>query len=327
MSEHTLAGLRQLLAQPASSNLWWSCLDLLKQAKPEEQTILRDYLLNYVQLESSWDLARVPCGDWKARDQRKKLCKVSQHPLEVEGTSEVVEVFCPPGTFRMGASEGDTDAESGESPARNVTLTRGFWALSTPVTQGLYAAVVGSTEYDEEYKTHPVYEVSWFQACEFCNQLSALEGLEPAYEMEDEEVRWKQEANGYRLPTEAEWEYMARAGSTKARYGELSNIGWSNTGEKNGHPVGEKKPNAWGLYDTLGNVLEVCWDVWQDKAFATLPDVDPVVWSHPGSTRRVSRGGCWYHDRKHARVSSRFNDEVHYTGDNVGFRIVRTGTG
>ena len=191
---------------------------------------------------------------------------------------DAVEVYCPPGTFRMGASPGDDEVWNEEKPAREVTLTRGFWALSTPVTQAMYEAVTRENPSKIEGPKHPVEWVSWFDAVRFCNQLSEQAGLTPAYHFHgEEEVEWLRDADGFRLPTEAEWEYLCRAGSTSARYGELDKVAWfgdNSNGET--HPVGQKEPNAWGLLDTLGNVWEWCVDEWDEEAYSKLPQVNPA---------------------------------------------------
>lgn len=150
------------------------------------------------------------------------------------------------------------------------------------VTQELYAAVTGcwpSTIHDRRL---PVVNVSWPEAVRFCNAASRRDGLRPAYALTsgDEDVVWDVAADGYRLPTEAEWEYACRAGTSRPRYGPLDDIAWyrHNSSERV-HDVGGKRPNAWGLYDTLGNVWEWCWDIYDAETYGSY---------------RVLRGGGWF---------------------------------
>ena len=150
----------------------------------------------------------------------------------------------------------------------------------------------------------PVEEVSWHDAQDFISRLNAGEGGEV-----------------YRLPTEAEWEYAARAGTTGDRYGNLDGIAWygDNSGRQP-HPVGGKAPNAWGLYDMLGNVVEWVGDWHGDYPGSSVTDP-----RGPGSgSSRVLRGGCWFGNARHSRVSNRNLSApgVHY--DFLGFRLVRT---
>jgi formylglycine-generating enzyme required for sulfatase activity len=221
----------------------------------------------------------------------------------------------------MGASPGDED----EKPAREVTLMRGFWALSTPVTQAMYEAVMGKKPSHFKGARRPVESVSWYDAMEFCNQLSAKAGLSPAYRLHGEKkVEWLQESEGYRLPTEAEWEYLCRAGSTDSRYGKLDEIAWHlKNSESRTHPVGQKAPNAWGFYDTLGNVWEWCMDEWDDEAYSKLPQVNPAHVPHTVN-RRVKRGGSWYDYAWGPRASCRAGSNAPFRFDYDGFRVIRT---
>jgi formylglycine-generating enzyme required for sulfatase activity len=180
------------------------------------------------------------------------------------------------------------------------------------VTQELYAQVTGLRPSAGEGGRTPVESVSWWEAAEFCNALSASEGLPPAYRIDAaaEEIEWDSSAGGYRLPTEAEWEFACRAGTTGPRYGALDDIAW-HRGNSGGHAheVGLKQPNAWGLYDMLGNVFEWCWDVY-----------DPQVYG----TYRVLRGGGWFDEPWSCRASVRRRSMTSYRIDDVGFRVARS---
>lgn len=185
-----------------------------------------------------------------------------------------------------------------------------------PVTQGRYAEVTGLRPGTAKGDGVPVEGVSWLDAVAFCDALSRQEGYTPAYGFEAggpgraEAVAWDTSADGYRLPTEAEWEHACRAGTDGARYGELDDIAWhrANAGDRI-HDVGGKEPNAWGLYDMLGNVWEWCWDVYDAEVYGTY---------------RVLRGGGWFDEPWSCRASVRRRSHPTFRIDDVGFRVART---
>ena len=234
---------------------------------------------------------------------------------------ELVRV--PAGFFEMGSHPG----EHGRSPdERNhpVTLTRPFDLGRTPVTQAAYVVVTGvrPSLYAGEHR--PVDQVSWFDAVAFCNSLSVREGLTPAYRVEGRGVTWDRDAPGFRLPTEAEWEYAARAGGRGPFAGDLSldQVGWwRRDGNAGTSEVARLRPNAWGLYDMTGNVWEWCWDV-----FAPFPDgpaTDPA--GPPSGTFRLNRGGSWGEtEPRLLRVAARDGNGPDAKQSNLGFRIART---
>ncbi|GHF41065.1 hypothetical protein GCM10018790_18370 [Kitasatospora xanthocidica] len=199
-------------------------------------------------------------------------------------------------------------------PAGRVTLsdrrTQRSWAVDVasfelaacPVTREQYEGVAGDR--------HPAHSVSWHDAVRYCNELSRREGLTPAYQSDGEDVVWDRAADGYRLPTEAEWEHACRAGTDGPRYGPLDEIAWhrANSGERP-HEVGELLPNAYGLYDLLGNVWEWCWDLY-----------DPEVYG----SYRVLRGGGWFDEHWSCRASVRRRSHPTLGIDDVGFRVARS---
>jgi formylglycine-generating enzyme required for sulfatase activity len=200
-----------------------------------------------------------------------------------------------------------------------------------PVTQGLYQIVMGKNPsfFSEggDAMARPVEQVSWFDAIHFCNALSKILGLDPAYKIKTGKtspVVCDRTKTGFRLPTEAEWEYAAKSGGEKYDFVAASDPGsvsWyhANSGGTT-HPVGEKRPNAWGIYDMLGNVYEWC----QDR-FAPYPDGDSVdcVQEKAGTTR-VVRGGCWGTDVTSANPSVRRHNDPSVRAEFTGFRVCRT---
>nr|WSW64969.1 formylglycine-generating enzyme family protein [Streptomyces sp. NBC_00995] len=210
-------------------------------------------------------------------------------------------------------------------PAGRVTLsdrrTQRSWAVDLapfrlaafPVTQAQYAQVTGERPSTAQGELLPVEGVSWLDAVRFCNTLSLHEGLEPVYRLHDDaaDVAWDTAADGYRLPAEAEWEHACRAGTTQARYGRLDDIAWhrGNAGDRP-HEVGGRRPNAWGLHDTLGNVWEWCWDVYDAEVYGTY---------------RVLRGGGWFDEHWSCRASVRRRSHPTFRIDDTGFRVARSG--
>ena len=233
----------------------------------------------------------------------------------LDGFGDVVRSARAGGLVRVPAGE---FAREG----RRVRLTRPFLIGMAPVTQGEYEALLGVNPSKFKGAEHPVEQVSWNDAVRFCNALSRASGLDEAYVVDGDTVRWKGlDCAGYRLPTEAEWEYACRAGTTGERYGELDSIAWySENSGKTTHPVGQKQPNAWGLYDTLGNVWEWCWDWHGDLPKADASD--PLGPS--GGSDRVPRGGSWYSVADDARAAYRHYWCPGYRYDHLGFRLARS---
>jgi serine/threonine protein kinase/formylglycine-generating enzyme required for sulfatase activity len=202
-------------------------------------------------------------------------------------------IWIQPGTFTMGCSPGDDECSSDEKPPHPVTIAKGFWIGETGVTQEAYQRVKGSNPSKFKGAKLPVEWINWNEAQAYC------------------------QAIGLRLPTESEWEYAARAGSTGMRYGEIDQIAWygGNSGSKT-HEVGQKQANAWGLYDMLGNVWQWTSDWYADQ----LPgaSVEPAA---PASRQyRALRGGSWTDSPWYLRVSNRNRYAPGYRSNNIGFR-------
>jgi formylglycine-generating enzyme required for sulfatase activity len=186
-----------------------------------------------------------------------------------------------------------------------------FHLLSTPVTQEQYESVMRVNPSQFKGSSRPIESVSWLDAIQFCNRLSSHHDLQPYYQVNDnsEETKIIQNSNGYRLPTDAEWEYACKAGTNKIIENEIIQSCWfKDNSESQTHLVGQKSPNAWGLYDMLGNVWEWCWDLY-----------DPEVYG----SYRIFRGGGWSDDLRGCLPSNRRRSHPTYKIDDLGFRIAK----
>jgi len=241
----------------------------------------------------------------------KKLMTPDQLALggPVVNSVDMVLVPIPAGEFMMGSPASEPDRGDDETQ-HEVKITKPFYLGAHEVTQAQYQQVMGNNPSRSKGATKPVELVNWYAAVEFCQKLSAQEGVE------------------YRLPTEAEWEYARRAGTTTAfSFGadesQLGKYAWyrANSGDTT-HPVGEKLPNGWGLYDMHGNVFEWCQD-WYG-AYESLRVVSDPTGSASGEGR-VLRGGAFNYPPRLVRAAVR--SDVYLPGfriRNVGFRLART---
>ncbi len=265
------------------------------------------------------------------KDREPKATQVPEEILLPEKTGKTAPVadskmfigpnymkftYISPGTFLMGSPEDEPGRYDNETQHK-VTSTKGFYMQTTEVTQVQWMTVMGNNPSYFKYcgDNCPVEQVSWNDAQQFIWRLNQLEGAEK-----------------YRLPTEAEWEYACRAGSTASSYAgritelesgidtNLAAVAWfkGNSGNK-AHPVARKEPNAWGLYDMHGNVAELCQDWYGEYA---SDQIDP---SGPGSgVDRIARGGAWNTTARHCRASCRGAVAPGDSGYGIGFRLVRT---
>ena len=187
-----------------------------------------------------------------------------------------------------------------------------FLLARIPVTEPFYRAVLDGTLGAKEQHGLPVVNVSWLDAIHFCNRLSVQCDLPECYvvDADGSGVHWDRMAAGYRLPTDAEWQYACRAGTPGYRYGELDEIGWyRGNSEGRIHPVGEKSPNSWLLSDMLGNVWEWCWDLYDEATYGPY---------------RVFRGGSWAESDRGCGATSRRRGHPSFRIDDLGFRLART---
>jgi formylglycine-generating enzyme required for sulfatase activity len=245
-------------------------------------------------------------------------------------------VWIQDGTFQMGSNNGYDN----EKPVHTVTLS-GFYMGKYEITQKEYQKIMGTNPSHFKGDNLPVEQVSWYDALVFCNKLSMAEGLSPAYSINNSTnpSNWGKEptdawntpvivsgSNGYRLPTEAQWEYAARGGNgspgnyTYSGSNNIGDVAWyeDNSGN-NTHAVGTKKPNGLGLFDMSGNVAELCWDWYGD--YNGRAQTDPA--GATSGNGRVERGGCWVNGAASARSVGRVSSLPSYRDDAIGFRVVR----
>lgn len=254
----------------------------------------------------------------------------SAAPVGIVTASGVEMVYLPGGEFKMGNDRGNPD----EALAHSVRISA-FLMDKFEVTHELFAkAQLPNPSHWQDQPRKPVERVRWRDAKQYCNERSLLEGLKPCYNEKTLDWDCDLSANGYRLPTEAEWEYACRAG-TGAPYDfgpsdKLRQHAWfaANAGQQT-HPVGQKKPNRWGLFDLYGNVSEWCEDVYNPAYYQVSPAADPTGPPNPGKdVRRVIRGGSWKSSADQCRATARQGErtgdsDACFSTDYCGFRCVR----
>jgi formylglycine-generating enzyme required for sulfatase activity len=252
-------------------------------------------------------------------------------PPSAAATAGGIEMIAlPGGWFEMGsADEDETDQKL------HKVYVSAFYLDKTPVTQQEYERLIGKNPSHWQGPTNPVDQIRWREAAAYCNARSKAEGLQPAYDAETWECNFA--ADGYRLPTEAEYEYALRAGSKSEYYfgdsvAELGRHAWFKENSPRGtHPVGEKPPNAFGLCDMIGNVWEWCQDRYQEDYYRHSPERDPR--GPEKGENRVVRGGCWNSRPTDCRSAYRNYEMPAYTDicfakdihGQIGFRCARKG--
>jgi len=228
------------------------------------------------------------------------------------------------GTFSMGSDDGRSD----ERPI-HLTSVSGFYIGKTEVTQGLWESVMGINPSGFEGAKRPVETVNWNDVVEFCNKLSEMEGLQKAYSGSGENITCDFNSEGYRLPTEAEWEYAARGGNQSKGYqysgsNDIDSVGWYRyeTSGLTTHDAGTKSPNELGIYDMTGNIMEWCWDWYGEDYYSSSPGTNPR--GPLNGSFRVYRGGSWRGVAESCRVAYRSRNSLGLRSPSLGFRLVRT---
>ncbi|MDR1073044.1 MAG: formylglycine-generating enzyme family protein [Treponema sp.] len=229
-------------------------------------------------------------------------------------------ISVPAGAFLMGGTMFNF-----ESPIRKVTISKPFSIGKYEVTQREWIEVMGNNPSRWEGDDLPVETVSWYDAVEYCNERSIKENLTPVYTINGSQVKWNKIANGYRLPTEAEWEYAARSGGRDsyeyAGSDDVESVAWhvDNSGSKT-HPVGMRLPNALELYDMSGNVWEWSWDY-----YGLYNDDSPIDPMGPSSGEDHSlRGGCMVLSTDHVQVAHRGRNTPVARDFYNGIRVARS---
>ena len=258
-------------------------------------------------------------------------CSDDSNSVQADKTVKGNLVLIPAGPFSLG-NTGSYEGEYDEKPPVTIIISKPFYISKYEITQQQYKAVMGNNPSEFKGDDLPVEQVSWYDALDFCNALSKSEGLTQCYTINGTKVTCDFDANGYRLPTEAEWEYSAKAGTTTDFYSgkltysgnspidpNLDKIAWYSANSSNAtHPVGQKAPNAFGLYDMSGNVWEWCWD-----RYAEYPSKETKDYQGPEiGTYRVYRGGGWRNLAWYCRSTNRDRNYLDDKNNSLGFRVV-----
>jgi formylglycine-generating enzyme len=247
----------------------------------------------------------------------------AQKEITIPNTGGVTIQFAKvnAGTFNMGSPESES-ARASDETQHEVIIPKPYMIGTYEVTQQQWEAVMGSNPSAFKGAGLPVEQVSWNDAVKFCNALSNFVGRDPAYTINGTNVSCDFTKNGFRLPTEAEWEYAARGGGLdnyKVYSGSnnFSEVGWNGDSSGSTHVVGQKAPNALGIYDMSGNVWEWCWD-WYGN-YPVSNGIDPTG-PRAGSSR-VIRGGGWYYGSRGCRSALRRSFSPAGSDYTLGFRL------
>jgi formylglycine-generating enzyme required for sulfatase activity len=248
-------------------------------------------------------------------------CKtISDVPIEKHeyiGVYDIKLIRIPSGILEMGSNKGGDD----EVPVHKVQM-KSFYIAETEITQKTYYEVMKENpSQNGKDENCPVDTISWMDAILFCNKLSLIEGLKPVYQVnENGQGYYDMGNNGYRLLTEAEWEYCAKMDKGYIK-NKLDDIAWySNNANGITHPVGQKKPNAYGVYDLLGNISEWCWDEYKES----YKPMNKKNQNDKYDTRTVYRGGCYISLPMFLTTTKRYFTQLYFKQKNIGIRVART---
>ena len=253
------------------------------------------------------------------RPSRLRHVEIRDAAGQVMGAQPMIRV--PSGSFQMG-SRPDSVVRAEDELRHEVTLSQPIYVGQTVVTQQFWVAVQNHNPSFFQGDKLPTEQISFFDAALFCNALSAMEGLTPSYDVTETDVSWKrQKGGGYRMLTEAEWEYVSRAGTETAYWcGEELTKVHATFGRNQGARTSEWdlfSPNPWGLYDVHGNIWEWCFDGY--GRYETGAVMDPV--NDRDIEARVARGGSWASERSECRSATRTSYSPWHHHNNLGFRL------
>ena len=258
-----------------------------------------------------------------------ELAPLQQIPFSSPDGQVLPFRLLPAGRFQMGSAKADMGADGSEKPRFGVHISEGFWMSITPVTHSFYASVMGEDVPTHAIGSHPVNNVSWYEAILFCNRFSQQHKFQPVYRIQGTQVSIDPSAGGYRLPTEAEWEFAAIANQPEFEYAganKVDAVAWcSHNSSNTTHPVAQKDSNGFGLFDMSGNVLEWCWDKYGDYPETTersLFQYDPKGASKGDA--RVLRGGSYQSTLDQVRCKSRWSADPNEKLFFVGIRLVQS---
>jgi formylglycine-generating enzyme required for sulfatase activity len=249
----------------------------------------------------------LPSTDFQRENMKENIRGTPEKGASVAklsiGQVHIDLVLIPPGEFRMGSPKSEKGHALNEEPIQRVRICKAFYLGRFEITQIQYRAVMGESPGNTGVEALPISQITYANALEFCQRLSRAAKVE------------------IRLPTEAQWEYACRAGTKTSYYSgsteeDLARVAWySGNSEGKAHSVGQKQPNAWGLYDMLGNVWEYCADFIED--YARMESTDPVGYVTP--SHGGMRGGGWMNDHEACRAATRLISDDMFGG--AGFRI------
>jgi len=273
----------------------------------------------------SLNLSAVIITGCRERDNSGQNPEPAGFPSQIKTKTGIEMLLIPAGEFIMGSDQGQDD----EKPPHRVKIDA-FYLDKFEVTQEDYEKMMGRNPAKFKGADRPVERVSWFAAIQYCNMRSAREGLSPCYDLQT--LKCNFQADGYRLPTEAEWEYACKAGTNTIYYfgnttSRLGQYAWYKANaNKTSHPVGQKRPNPWGLYDMLGNVWEWCNDFYDQAYYYKKQQENPT--GPAEGDERVLRGGSWASTARYTRSSVRYSEtpgfaDVCFGYEAYGFRCVR----